>query len=369
MDERQPGSESMRPEAPPRTERLPRAYVRRVVAAVGVFAIAVALFLALARSIDVLLVTFAGILLAVFLVALRDVVSRVTRLPDGWALAVVILLLAAAVGGGSALIAPPLAEQMDELGKRLPGIIDDARTRLSGTPWGRKLVGHVEDGSAFEDLGPHVASAVSLSMRGAASMIGFLFVGLFLAGNPKLYVDGLVRLLPIPARGRGRDILGEMGERVRWFLVARAIAMVLIGGSTALALWLLDVPLALLLGLIAGLLTFVPYLGPLAATLPILLVSLAEGPTKAAVAVAVYAIIQWIEGYIFDPLIVQRVVRIPPALTVVVQLLGGVLLGAAGIALATPFSAAAIVVVKRAYQEDFLGDVPSDASAGDADAA
>jgi predicted PurR-regulated permease PerM len=359
----------MRPEAPPRTERLPRAYVRRVVAAVGVFVIAVTLFVAVARAMDVLLVTFAGILLAVFLVALRDVVRRVTRLPDGWALGLVVLLLAAAIGGGSALIAPPLAEQMDELGARLPGILDDARTRLSGSPWGKKLVGHVEDGNAVEDLGPHVASAVALTMRGVASMIGFLFVGLFLAASPKLYVDGLVRLLPIPARDRGRDILGEMGERVRWFLVARAIAMVLIGASTAIALWLLDVPLALLLGLIAGLLTFVPYLGPIAATVPILLVSLAEGPGKAAVAVAVYAVIQWIEGYIFDPLIVQRVVRIPPAVTVVAQLLGGVLLGAAGVALATPFAAAAIVFVKRAYQEDFLGDAPSDASAGDAEAA
>lgn len=87
-----------------------------------------------------------------------------------------------------------------------------------------------------------------------------------------------------------------------------------------------------------------------------MIVSLFEGPRQAAYAVGIYAIIQSIEGYIFDPLILQRVVRIPPAVTVVAQILAGVLMGVLGIILALPLATIIQVLVRRAYREDLLGE-------------
>ncbi|MBE0596051.1 MAG: AI-2E family transporter, partial [Desulfuromonadales bacterium] len=159
------------------------------------------------------------------------------------------------------------------------------------------------------------------------------------------------------------EVLAEIGATLRWFLVARAIAMLLVGASTAIALLLLNIPLALLLGVIATLLTFVPYLGPIAAGVPIVLVALLEGPQQALWALIVYTVIQQIEGILFDPLILQRIIRLAPVVTIVSQVLGGVLLGVLGIALATPFAAVMQVFIRRVYREDILGE-PRKAGSG-----
>lgn len=335
------------------TER-PGGFVRRAIAAIGIASIAILLLVVLGRAVSVVLVTFAGVLLGVFLLALRDGLSKHTRLPKGLALALVVLALSALVAVGVVALAPRMAGQLDDLADRLPQLSRHARAILEQHVWGRQLVDLVANDETLENI-----SLVSLATFGTelfVFVVGFLVVGLFVAIQPRLYVDGLVHLFPVGARERTREIVQEMGATLRWFLVARAIAMILVGVSTAVLLHLLRIPFALLLATVAGLLTFVPYLGPIAAGVPILVVSLFEGPRRVVLAVGIYTIIQWIEGYIFDPLIMQRVVRIPPAVTVVAQILGGMLLGVLGVVLAMPLAAVSQVLIRRAYREDLLGE-------------
>lgn len=131
--------------------------------------------------------------------------------------------------------------------------------------------------------------------------------------------------------------------------------MLFVGLSSTLGLWLLDIPYALALGLLAGLLTFVPFIGPIFAALVAILVSLAQGAVAALSVAALYLGIQLIEG-LLEPLVQQRAVYLPPVLLLTAQLALGVLVGVVGVVLATPLAAAAMVAVQMLYVEDVLGD-------------
>lgn len=336
----------------------PERFVARVAAALGLAALALVVLAVLGLGVQVFLIVFAGVLLGVFLLALRDALCRHARLPERWSLVVVVLVLGLLTGGVGLLIAPSVAEQLDDLSGRIPAATTQLRSSFEQVGWGRQLLEVVGEADAIEEMGRNIASLTGAALGTLVFAVGVLFIGLFIALDPRLYTEGLVGLMPPGARDRAREILAEMGHMLRWFLVARAISMIFVGTATAIALSVLGVPLALLLAVIAGLFTFVPYLGPIAAGVPIGLVALIDGVDSAVVAVLVYAVIQLVEGYVFSPLVLQRTVHVAPAVTIAAQILGGVLLGIAGVAVSTPFVAAAQVLVRRGYREGLLGDPP-----------
>jgi predicted PurR-regulated permease PerM len=111
------------------------------------------------------------------------------------------------------------------------------------------------------------------------------------------------------------------------------------------------------LGMIAFVFTFVPYVGPIAAAVPALLVGFTVSPTHALYVGLLYFAVQMVEGNLLTPLVQQQMVKMPPAVTIVAQVLMGVLLGAVGVVFATPLAACALVLTKMLYVEDLLGDV------------
>jgi predicted PurR-regulated permease PerM len=347
------------------SERVPPQFVRKGMAVLGIALLGILLITVVWLAAEILLVAFAGILLGVFLVALRDLVVRWTPLSEGWSLLLVLTALLAITGAGVAFLVPQLAEQIDEFRRTLPEILRDVERFLEQYGWGRQLMETVEAGGGEGgEMASGFTAALGAMVSGATYLVGILFIGLFIAINPRLYTDAVIHMVPVSRRARAREVLADVGHSLRWFLVARAIAMLLVGVSTAIALLLMGIPLALLLGVIAGTLTFVPYLGPVLAAFPILAISLLEGPTQALWVLVVYTIIQQIEGNIFDPLILQRVVHLPPAITVGSQLMGSALLGMFGLALATPFAAVMQVIIRRVYREDVLGESPEKTEPG-----
>jgi predicted PurR-regulated permease PerM len=128
--------------------------------------------------------------------------------------------------------------------------------------------------------------------------------------------------------------------------------MAINGTLTALGLWLLGVPLALTLGLLAALLNFIPNIGPIIAGVPAVLLALMHSPMQALYVVGLYLVLQSVDGYLLTPLVDRCTVSVPPALTLAAQML----LGGLGLALASPLTAAAIVLVQKLYIEDTLGD-------------
>jgi len=131
------------------------------------------------------------------------------------------------------------------------------------------------------------------------------------------------------------------------------------GVLTGLGLWLLGIPLALTLALLAAVLTFVPYVGAIVSAIPALLLGLVHSPTMVLYVAILYVIVQLVEGYLLTPLIQQETVALPPALTIASLVLFGALFGPLGLMLGTPLAAVGLVLVRMAYVEDVLeqGDV------------
>lgn len=193
-----------------------------------------------------------------------------------------------------------------------------------------------------------------------ANLAVIFFVGVYLAADPALYRDGVVRLFPMEARDRTREILNDTGKTLWKWLIGRLLCMAVVGVGSGIVLALLKVPLAPWLALLAAGLAFIPNVGPAVSLAITTLVALPQGLSTAGWVVVAYFGIELFESYLLTPLVQHKMVEIPPALLIVVQLVFGLLAGFLGLTVATPLLAAGMVIVKRAYLEDVLGEADAD---------
>lgn len=328
-------------------------------AAVRLIVLALLLLLAW-RGRDVLLLLFAGVLLALLLSRLTDAVERRTPLPHGGAYAAVLLVLAGLLTGGVWLAAPSVSRQLDELTERLPQAVDRLASRVEEYRWARRLLDRAPDPDQFFDSGPQVISQATTVLSSTVGVIGagvvVLVIGLYLGARLEVYRRGLLRLVPPPRRARAGEVLGETVSTLQDWLAAQFVSMAVVGLLTTLGLWWLGMPLALTLGILAALLEFIPNFGPILSAVPAVLLALLEGPQLALWVLLLYIGIQTAESYLITPLVQHRIASLPPVLVIAAQLLAGVLFGFLGFALATPLLAVAMVLIKRLYVEDRLGD-------------
>jgi predicted PurR-regulated permease PerM len=310
-------------------------------------------------GVHVLLQAFAGVLFAIFLSALSDGLSRRTGLPYRWALAAVVLGLLVLTGATAWLLANRLATQLGELAQRVPQSLEQIRNYLAQYPWGELLLEQVPHSPASL-AGAGFFSRVTGLISGVADVLitaGIvLFVGIFGAAEPDLYKEGFSHLVPSPYRGRLKEAVDALAVNLRWWLLGQVLLMVMMWLTTTLGLWLLGVPLALTLGLIAGFLELVPYIGAWLAAVPAALMALLVGPGHLLMTLALFLGLHILEGYVYAPLVQRRAVLLPPALTIVMQALLGILLGLMGLFVAAPLTVSAVVLLKMLYVEDTLGD-------------
>lgn len=341
-------------EAVGKADRFPRS--------VGVFAalgsIALASWL-LGWVIDVVLLAFAGLLLGLFLRGVADWLAARTKLPPRLGVAAVCLAIIAALAAFMWLAAPSVGREVEELVRRLPRAFETLRASLEEHSLGRWLIERTRDSadrlSGRDALGR--AGGLFSSTAGAlASVIVFLFVGLFVALDPETYREGVLRLVPLHRRARARFVLGRTTHVLQQWMLGKLVAMVAIGVLTWLGLLLLGIPLAPTLALLAALLTFIPNLGPALAMVPPALLALMEGPERAAYVIALYLAVQIVESYVLTPLLQKQTTSLPPALTIVAQVMMASLAGGIGVVVATPLTAVALVAVRHLYVEDALGD-------------
>jgi predicted PurR-regulated permease PerM len=177
-----------------------------------------------------------------------------------------------------------------------------------------------------------------------------------MAAQPRPYVDGFLFLVPRPRRKRAREVISEIGNVLRRWLVGQSLLAAGVALLTGVGLLLIGAPFAVTLALFAGLMEFVPYIGPFVAAIPAILVGFAEGPELALKIALLFLAIQMIESYLLAPLIQHKAVYLPPAAILFAQVLMGAIIGALGVAVATPLAAVVMVAVSMLYVEDALGD-------------
>ena len=342
-----------------RAQIIDKQYLGRLLLTIGVL-LAVGLLLVLIwRSARVWLAVFAGILFAVFLSTLSRWVSRITHLPRGWALAIVLLALAGLGALGGWLVAPAVSEQFTELAQRLPKAIEHLQQHVGEIGGSRflKMPSSSELTSSAGKVVSSVGTFFSLSAEAVATFFVIVFLGIYLAASPQVYLNGLVHLFPISQRDRIRELIDKVGITLGNWLLGQMLSMVVVGTLIAGGLTLLGIPLGLSLGVIAGLLNFIPLVGSLLSAVPAVLLAFLVSPLHPLYVIGLYVVVNaGIESHLLVPLIQRYAVNLPPGLAVLGLFLLGELFGFFGILLAIPLTATLLVLVKTVYVRDVLGD-------------
>lgn len=311
---------------------------------------------------DVILLAFGAVLIAIFLHGLAKIVRRYTRLSEGISVLLVSAVLIAIFALSIYLLAPSVGEQIKHLRDELPKSVQNVVSYLSSLSWGRAIL---EQLPSTDEIIEKVNTASNLSKVGNffSSTLGavtnialMLLLAIYLASEPKTYIRGFTKLFPQNKRRRVREILYEISETLSRWLIGKGASMLFIGVLTWIGLYILGVPLALTLGLIAGLLSFIPNFGPILSAVPAILLAFIDSPISALYVLILFVVVQLIESNIVTPMIERQTVELPPALTIVSQLALTILFGAVGLILATPILAVIMVLVQTLYIEDVLGD-------------
>jgi predicted PurR-regulated permease PerM len=309
------------------------------------------------------LLVFGGVLVAEVIGAAAEPLGRLLHASRRIAVIACVLIALVLLLAFGWLAGGVLLEQLGELGKRLPGALAAARAWLEKSPVGPYALQLWDDMREQDVSWSRVAGAAGLTLGIAGDTLLLLLVGVFIAAEPQLYRRGLVRLVPIahrPAvdRALGDRALGTCGRGLRGWLKGQAISMAFVGIATGVGLWLLGIPLALVLGLLAALLDFVPFFGPIVSGALAVLLALSQGPSAALhVALLAFAI-QQVEGNLVVPLVQRHTVQLPPALGVVSVVAVAGLFGLTGVLMATPLAVVVMLLVKELYVADVLESAP-----------
>lgn len=304
---------------------------------------------------DIVLVIFTAVLLAVLLRGIARIVTRRIGLPVGVSLAIVTVLIVIAVAGFSFWVGPRFAHEGKQLLGEVSGFVKHMRQQYGNTGWGRM----VENAFAVQKsggAGPSATRLLTITFGTLGGLLLILVTALYLAAAPQPYMSGSIRLVPLSYRERAFEIITELGHVLRWWMLGQMIDMAVVGVLATTGLFLLHVPLPIALGILAGLLTFIPYVGAVMAGIPAVIVASTMGPATVLWVILLYLICHTIEGYLIAPLVMRRTVELPPALTVLSMSVLGTIYGFLGVLIATPLTAAVMVLVREIYVRDMLGD-------------
>ncbi|SDO26034.1 AI-2E family transporter [Vreelandella arcis] len=282
--------------------------------------------------------------------------------PRWLALSTVIITLTVALGLISWAFGARVSSELESLTTLLPEAWNQLQETLEGTPLAPLVNDAAERAGSVLGNGISQVGMVVVSMGGGVVSLFALIVGMvYFAAQPGVYRRGLLLLAPVKSRQRLGEALDESGKALRFWLGGQLVAMVVTGLLVGVSMWLLGVPAPIGLGLIAGLLDFVPLVGPLIAAIPALLLAFTVSPQTTLFVLIAYTIIQQIEGNVLQPLVQQRAVSLPPAMLLFSLFAASTLFGVAGLILAAPLTVVAFVLINRLYvtrEEDVQEPTP-----------
>jgi predicted PurR-regulated permease PerM len=329
------------------------------------------LFLAIWKLRDVFLLTFLAIIIATVLQVPVRYLERL-RLARGISILIAlggtVLILALLI----VLIAPVFARQITDLADKFPGFIDQAKAEydrqaaknnwLPKIDWSHVMQGSVNDflvnqsGKLSQNIFPFLSG-----VGGAvASTVFMLFITVFFITSPANYLEGLLTLVPRDYRPRALEILEQLGRLLqRWFvgqLISMTMSGILIAFVTGVILGLPNAPA---LGVISGLMEFVPNFGSIIGAFFGVIVALAKDPVLVPFTLLAYLLTQQLQSNVIMPRIMSRQVSIPAAHILIAQIIGAALFGFMGVLLALPMAIVVMVLVREVYVHDILNARPA----------
>jgi predicted PurR-regulated permease PerM len=310
----------------------------------------------------VLMLVFAGVLFALFLQSLASWCSCWSRLSYRWALFFTVIVLVAMVCLATWLFGNRIADQAARLSETLPASIQQMRQQMEHTEEG-KLVS-----SQFTKIGNWLTSSGAVSQLTSGAMTAFDglvallivgFIGLYGALSPSVYTRGAIKLVVPHRRGDALAIFDVLARDLRHWMLGHLTTMVIVGVLAAVGLSLLSIPEAVVLGLLAFFAELIPYMGPVLASLPAILLGWSQSPMSALYVMLLYLGIHLVEGYLLFPWIMRRAIKLPPALTICGVVFFGLIGGLLGAILATPLTLVLMILVRKLYVESYLEKLPA----------
>jgi predicted PurR-regulated permease PerM len=319
-------------------------YSKRV--AVTLALVTLALFLW--KIAPVLLLGFAGVVIAVVVRAASVPLARRLHIGETWAVAIVFTLFIATILALAYFFGTAIAAQATDLWEAIRAAVEKVQQKLNATPIGSWIVENAQ-GATDPEAMTKVLKGTATVFGALADVVLVMFLALYFAVDPRSYRHGFLLLLPAAARDRVGRALDASGRALRNWLLGQLVSMLLVGLATAVGLWLVGVPLAIPLGILSALLDFVPFVGPLLAAIPGLLVAFAQGPEVAVYAALVYLGVQFAEGNLIMPLVQKWAVHLPPVVGLLSIVAFGLVFGVMGVLFATPLAVVAVVMVNRLW--------------------
>jgi predicted PurR-regulated permease PerM len=295
-----------------------------------------------------LLIIFGGLVFASMLDGGARLLGRILPIPRSIRVVIVILLVIAFFGGIFYLTGVQISAQAEQLRTTLEVQANKVAQWVSdlGLMPGRSdLTGLVKE--ALGSVGK-LTSAVGSVFGAVSSMLMIVIIGLFVALEPRIYERGLQWMVPSDARDQFALTLSRMATMMRRLLAGRLFGMLFEGVVTAFFLWLAGVPMALLLGIITGVLAFIPNIGAFVSGVMMVSVGFSAGTDTGIWAIIIYFGVQNFDGYVVIPMVAKRTVDLPPALTLSSQILASTLFGVLGLALADPI----VAMIKVALESE-----------------
>lgn len=306
----------------------------------------------------VFLLFFASVLFAVFLRTSAGAIGRLTHLSHDWNLGITVVLLVSICAGAGFLLATPVSRQIDQLSTELPQASQKLEAQLEQYSWGKKVMGRLQNtGGLMAETGGFLKKVelfFSVSLEGIVDILVILFCGFYLAARPEMYVNGFLAMIPRDRRDRGREVLFAIGTELRRWIFGQIVSMSIIGFLTWLGLFLLGISASELLGILAGVLDFVPVMGPFIAGLISCVMALLKSPIHALYVLCLFLALHLLEGHVVIPLVQRQATRLPPVLTILGMVLFYQLFGFLGLLLAVPLVALISISVRAIYIENVI---------------
>jgi predicted PurR-regulated permease PerM len=327
-----------------------RIFIERLVIALIVIGLALLLW----NLRDLFLLIFGAVLVSVILNLFATPIRNRLRLPPWAALLAAVMILAGGLMTAFWIFGAEVARQAQGLREMIPAAWEATLARLDAWGIGEPVRESAETLAGGGGVVSNIGSIAVSVGNAIADTLLVVVAGIYLAAQPDLYWTGMIKMVPERGRALAADAMEASASALRLWLLGRIVSMIVVGLLTWIGLVIIGVPSALALALFAGLLEFIPFIGPIASAVPAVLLAFAAGPEEALWTMLLFLLIQQFEGNVLEPLVQQRAVTMPPALLLFALVAGGVVFGLSGIILAAPLTVVLYVMVKRLYVQEAL---------------
>ena len=312
---------------------------------------------------------FASFIFSVLILSLANFIKSRTKVGSNVALGIVVFLFLAITTAYWIYLAPVLSSQVSEFAEKIPDLknrtIELINPLLPGIDLSKQLSlenirNMAFDKGTFSKINSLVVSALS----GLTSLLVIFVIGVYFALSPDKYKKIFIHLIPKDERKFTEDLMGSIYHGIQSWLLARILSMSVIGVMTIIGLYFLDLKLAVSLGVFAAAASFIPNIGPIIGFIPAAGMALLVSVQTVLYVLILFFVLQFFESYLITPTINKKVVSLPPAWTLLYQILFGALFGIIGLALAAPALVVMTILTRKIFIERMLKDDSLDSLTG-----